>query len=235
MKFLTSILVSVAIHALLAVGIIAYLEYAPGPKTLAMLDVSSVELSFSETEAENSARPEIPAAPEIPKTPDIPDIPEKPETPDIPDIPEKPETPEIPDTPGNLEIPKIPQTPDIPEKMVTPPRPKPTPASEPAAAAAPTPAPRQARIDAPPRQRSSIKPDYPKGARQRGEQGDVVLELSISKSGDVDAVVVVGSCGFPELDDAAVAAAKKARFTPAKSGDSSVASKARLTLTFKLK
>ena len=223
MKFLTSILVSVAIHALLAVGIIAYLEYAPGPKTLAMLDVSSVELSFSETEAESSARPEIPAAPEIPKTPDIP---EKPET---PDIPEELEAPEIP---ASM---KIPQTPDIPEKMVTPPRPKPTPASEPAAAAAPTPAPRQARVDAPPRQRSSIKPDYPKGARQRGEQGDVVLELSINKSGGVDAVVIVGSCGFPELDDAAVAAAKKARFTPARSGDSPVASKARLTLTFKLK
>ena len=215
-----------AIHALLAVGIIAYLEYAPGPKTLATLDLSSVELSFSETEAESPARPEIPATPEKPETPDIPDIPEKPET---PDIPEKLEAPEIPVSM------KRPQIPDIPEKMVTPPRPKPAPAPEPAAAAVPTPAPRQARVDAPPRQRSSIKPDYPKGARQRGEQGDVVLELAINKSGGVDSVSVVGSCGFPELDDAAIAAAKKARFTPAKSGDSAVASTARLKLTFKLK
>ena len=223
MKFLTSILVSVAIHALLVVGIIVYLEYAPGSKTLAVLDVSSVELSFSETEADTAAA--VASAPASAEE----------ASPPKPDIPERPKTPEIPETPGNLEIPKRPQTPDIPEKMVTPPRPKPVPASESAAAAAPKPAPRQARVDAPPRQRSSIKPDYPKGARQRGEQGDVVLELSISKSGDVDAVVVVGSCGFPELDDAAVAAAKKARFIPAKSGDSSVASKARLTLTFKLK
>ena len=83
--------------------------------------------------------------------------------------------------------------------------------------------------------RLTIKPDYPKGARQRGEQGDVVLELSINRSGGVDAVTVVGSCGFQELDDAAVAAAKKARFTPAKSGDSAVASTARLKLTVKLK
>ena len=98
-----------------------------------------------------------------------------------------------------------------------------------------TPALRQAKIDAPPRPRHSIKPDYPKGARQRGEQGDVVVELSINEYGEVDAVSVVESCGFQELDDAAVAASMKARFTPAKSGDSAVASTARLKLTFKLK
>ena len=215
-------MVSVAIHALLAVGIITYLEYAPGPKTLATLDLSSVELSFSETEDEAAAA--VAAAPASAE--------EAP--PPKPEVLETPEVPDVPETPGDLEIPKRPKTPDIPEKMVTPPRPKQVSVSEPAAAA-PAPAPRQARVDAPPRQRSSIKPDYPKGARQRGEQGDVVLELTINKSGGVDAVSVVGSCGFPELDDAAVAAAKKARFTPAKSGDSAVASTARLKLTFKLK
>ena len=222
MKFLTSILISVAIHVLLAAGIVAYLEYAPGPKTLATLDLSSVELSFSETEDEAAAA--VAAAPASAE--------EAP--PPKPEVLEKPEVPDVPETPGDLEIPKRPKTPDIPEKMVTPPRPKQVSVSEPAAAA-PAPAPRQARVDAPPRQRSSIKPDYPKGARQRGEQGDVVLELTINKSGGVDAVSVVGSCGFPELDDAAVAAAKKARFTPAKSGDSAVASTARLKLTFRLK
>ena len=222
MKFLTSILVSVAIHALLAVGIITYLEYAPGPKTLATLDLSSVELSFSETEDEAAAA--VAAAPASAEEAPPPKS----------EVLEKPEVPDVPETPGDLEIPKRPKTPDIPEKMVTPPRPKQVSVSEPAAAA-PAPAPRQARVDAPPRQRSSIKPDYPKGARQRGEQGDVVLELTINKSGGVDAVSVVGSCGFPELDDAAVAAAKKARFTPAKSGDSAVASTARLKLTFRLK
>ena len=215
-------MVSVAIHALLAVGIITYLEYAPGPKTLATLDLSSVELSFSETEDEAAAA--VAAAPASAEEAPPPKS----------EVLEKPEVPDVPETPGDLEIPKRPKTPDIPEKMVTPPRPKQVSVSEPAAAA-PAPAPRQARVDAPPRQRSSIKPDYPKGARQRGEQGDVVLELTINKSGGVDAVSVVGSCGFPELDDAAVAAAKKARFTPAKSGDSAVASTARLKLTFRLK
>ena len=227
MRILCALVVSLALHALLAVGIAAYLEYAPAPKVLATLDVSSVELSFSEVEDENVQRPEIPAAPEVP---------EKTTAPEIPDRPEVPETSEAPEIPVPL---KIPGPADVPEKMVTPPRPKPAPqpepASEPIAASAPVPAARQARVDAPPRQRSSIKPDYPKGARQRGEQGDVVLELSINRSGGVDAVTVVGSCGFQELDDAAVAAAKKARFTPAKSGDSAVASTARLKLTFKLK
>ena len=206
MRVICAIVVSLLLHALLAVGIVAYLEYAPGHKTLATLDVSSVELSFSETEADTAvAVASAPASAEEASPPK-------------PDIPERPESPEIPETPTDVDFPKRLAPPEIPEKMVTP-----------------APAPRQAKIDAPPRPRHSIKPDYPKGARQRGEQGDVVVELSINKYGEVDAVSVVGSCGFQELDDAAVAAAKKARFTPAKSGDSAVASTARLKLTFKLK
>ena len=96
-------------------------------------------------------------------------------------------------------------------------------------------APRQARVDAPPSPRKSIKPDYPKGARQRGEQGDVTLELHVTASGTVGDVTVVSASGYPELDEAAVRAVRAARFTPAKRGRQSVASMARITLTFRLK
>ena len=75
----------------------------------------------------------------------------------------------------------------------------------------------------------------PKGARQRGEQGDVVLEIRVNAAGIVDRVDVVSPSSFPELDEAAVRAARAARFTPAKSGGAPVASTARLMLTFKLK
>ena len=96
-------------------------------------------------------------------------------------------------------------------------------------------APRQARLDAPPKPKRNIKPEYPKGARQRGEQGDVVLEIRVNAAGAVDAVKVVGPSGYPELDEAAVRAAKAAKFSPARSGRESVASTARLKLQFKLK
>ena len=81
----------------------------------------------------------------------------------------------------------------------------------------------------------AIKPEYPKGARQRGEQGDVVIEMTVNSKGGVDKASVVTSSGYAELDEAALRAVRSAKFTPAKSGRESVASTARLTLTFKLK
>ena len=96
-------------------------------------------------------------------------------------------------------------------------------------------APRQARLDAPPRPKRNIKPDYPKGARQRGEQGDVLLEIRVNAEGAVDDVKVAASSGFAELDEAAVKAAKSAKFSPARSGREAVVSVAKLKLSFKLK
>ena len=87
----------------------------------------------------------------------------------------------------------------------------------------------------PPATRRRIKPEYPKGARERGEEGDVTLELDISEMGAVDDVRIIKSCGFAELDQAAIEAVKKARFTPARRGSANVPSTARITLTFRLK
>ena len=107
---------------------------------------------------------------------------------------------------------------------------------QPSVAIPPTPAPSQARVaaDKPPSPRR-IKPDYPKGARQRGEEGDVTLELDISAAGTVDGVRIVASCGFQELEQAAVQAVQRARFTPARRGPSAVPATARITLTFRLR
>ena len=201
---------------MVAVGIVAYMNYAPGPTAIATLDLSSVDLSFAENEDETAAvSPTMPAAPEV--------EPPKPREEKPPEA-ERAEDPLPPDPAA----PKLAEPEPEREQMETPNIP---PSSPPAPAVAP----KQAKIDAPPKPHKTIKPDYPKGARQRGEQGEVILEIRVNTAGIVDRVDIVSSCGFPELNEAAVRAARAARFTPAKSGGSPVASTARLTLSFKLK
>ena len=216
MRFSTAIIASVAAHGLVAVGIVAYMKYAPGPTAVATLDLSSVDLSFAEDEDETAAvSPTMPAMPEV--------EPPKPREEKPPEA-ERAEDPLPPDPAA----PKLAEPEPERERMETPEIPPPSPP-------APAVAPKQAKIDAPPKPHKAIKPDYPKGARQRGEQGDVVLEIRVNAAGIVDRVDVISPSGFSELDEAAVRAARAARFTPAKSGGSAVASTARLTLTFKLK
>ena len=201
---------------MVAVGIVAYMKYAPGPTAVATLDLSSVDLSFAEDEDETAAvSPTMPAMPEV--------EPPKPREEKPPEA-ERAEDPLPPDPAA----PKLAEPEPEREQMETPNIPPPAPP-------APAVAPKQAKIDAPPKPHKTIKPDYPKGARQRGEQGEVILEIRVNAAGIVDHVDIVSSCGFPELDDAAVRAARTARFTPAKSGGSPVASTARLKLDFKLK
>ena len=201
---------------MVAVGIVAYMKYAPGPTAVATLDLSSVDLSFAEDEDETAAvSPTMPAMPEV-ESP-------KPREEKPPEA-ERAEDPLPPDPAA----PKLAEPEPDREQMETPNIPPPAPP-------APAVAPKQAKIDAPPKPHKTIKPDYPKGARQRGEQGEVILEIRVNAAGIVDRVDIVSSCGFSELDEAAVRAARTARFTPAKSGGSPVASTARLKLDFKLK
>ena len=200
--------VSILIHVLLAIALSAYLEYAPHPDVLATLNLSSVELSFAEQVEETQP---VAAPPEILQQKVRPSVAEKP-----PEV--KPEK----------SLPPDPSSPKFPEPKEDPQTLKPQIPS-------PQPAPRQARLDAPPKPKRNIRPDYPKGARQRGEQGDVILEIRVNAEGTVDDVKVATSSGFAELDEAAVKAAKAAKFSPARSGHDPVASTARLKLQFKLK
>ena len=217
---------SVAVHALLAAGLILYLSHAPEPETLASLDLSSVELSFAETEDEAAAVAPMPpvaaeAEPVRPKTEEPPSEPrmEKPLPPD----PIAPRFPEVRERTPFLEPARNPVSERPEPARVAEERPQ------------PAAAPRQAKVDAPPRPRRAIRPDYPKGARQRGEQGEVVLEIRVSESGTVSEAKVAVSSGFAELDEAAARAARAAKFAPAKFRGEAVASTARLKLAFRLK
>lgn len=91
------------------------------------------------------------------------------------------------------------------------------------------------KADMPPKSLVPIRPDYPKSSRSRGEEGDVVLSIRVAATGVAERVDVAVSSGFPDLDNAAVDAARAARFAPAKKGGKPIASIARLKLSFKLK
>ncbi|MCR5840228.1 MAG: TonB family protein [Kiritimatiellae bacterium] len=229
MRFSAAIIASVAAHGLVAVGIVAYMKYAPGPTAIATLDLSSVDLSFAEDEDETAAvSPTMPAMPEVEPPKPREENPPEAERAEDP-LPPDPEAPKLAEPDPTELIPE--QAPARPAREST----SDEVAQAPSTAGSAAQAPKQAKIDAPPKPHKTIKPDYPKGARQRGEQGDVVLEIRVNAAGIVDRVDIVSPSGFPELDEAAVRAARAARFTPAKSGGSAVASTARLTLTFKLK
>ena len=228
MRVIMAIGVSILLHGLVAVGLVAYFEYAPRPDVLATLDLSSVELSFAEQVEETqpvAAMPStvgraVPSPPQEEKPPEVKL--EKPLPPDAGEI-------KFPEPKEDVRL----KTEDV-VKKVPPKNDRAIEQSEQSNNSPPV-APRQARLDAPPRPKRNIKPDYPKGARQRGEQGDVVLEIRVGAEGTVDDVKVAESSGFAELDEAAVRAAKAAKFSPARSGHDPVASTARLKLSFKLK
>ncbi|MBQ0031324.1 MAG: energy transducer TonB [bacterium] len=226
-NLILSFVASLLLHGLVAAGLIAYLEYAPHPDVLATLDLSSVELSFAEQVEETAAVAPSPAS--IGRTAPSPPQEEKP-----PEVkPEKPLHREL----GEIKFPEPREdarlkTEDVVKKVP----PKDNSNTQTLKQSNPAPiAPRQARLDAPPKPKRNIKPDYPKGARQRGEQGDVILEIRVNAEGTVDDVKVATSSGFGELDEAAIRAARAAKFSPARSGREAVAAVARLKLSFKLK
>jgi protein TonB len=91
------------------------------------------------------------------------------------------------------------------------------------------------RIDAHPALNRPIKPSYPIGARRRGEEGTVILDVVVAEDGTARTVTKVATSGFPELDGAAERAAAKARFKPGTRDGKPVLSAARITIVFCLR
>ena len=241
---------AIAFHAALVTGAVRLGWLSPDDTTLPELDLTSVDLSFSDTPDETAAPVAQPPAPAI----DAPPTPPPPET-----HASEPPPIELPPDPQATVIPRPaePRPTDLRPPLSTPPEPEPQPKpqpepspesdppkeapppepQQPSTAAPAAPAPTQARVavDKPPTPRRRIKPEYPNGARQRGEEGDVTIELDVSSDGTVDGTRIVASCGFAELEQAAIQAVKRARFTPARRGSAAVPATARLTITFRLK
>ena len=62
------------------------------------------------------------------------------------------------------------------------------------------------------------RPAYPEISRRRGQEGTVLLELSVDANGRVAKVRIVESSGFSALDTAATEALRDWRFRPAQRG-----------------
>jgi protein TonB len=90
-------------------------------------------------------------------------------------------------------------------------------------------------VDEPPSLLSqSPRPVYPLGARQRGEEGRVELEIAVTAAGAVGAVRVARTSGFSDIDLAARDALREARFRPARRGADNVPATVRLAVVFRL-
>lgn len=113
-----------------------------------------------------------------------------------------------------IEIPPPPIEFPLETQPVTPPveyNPEPAPAPEPApvAEAAP-PGPPATR----PRLIAGAKPAYPPDAQRAGASGTTMLNLCVSKSGQVTQASIAGSSGNQSLDSAALSWIKRERFKP---------------------
>lgn len=77
-------------------------------------------------------------------------------------------------------------------------------------------------------------PPYPPLSRRMGEEGKVVLRVSVNPQRAADSVEVKTSSGSTRLDEAAVNTVKRWKFIPAKRGDSPIQSWVLVPIIFKL-
>jgi TonB family protein len=80
---------------------------------------------------------------------------------------------------------------------------------------------------------SKPTPSYTTEARQRKIEGDVELEVEFTATGQVHVIRVVQGLGYG-LDEAAVSAAEKIRFAPARRDGQPVDAEGRLKIIFRL-
>jgi protein TonB len=86
-----------------------------------------------------------------------------------------------------------------------------------------------------PRYRSNPAPEYPATARVNHEQGVVMVSVDVSKEGRPTAISLGRSCGFPDLDQAALQAVRHWLFDPALSAGVPIASHVEVPVRFSLR
>ncbi len=245
-----SFLLAALLHAvgLLLIGGLS-LRAAHTAESAPELEVRAVELTLAEVEPMDNSGPPDASAEVLPAENPLRPL-ELPETQAaVPPPLALPDKPAFTDalTPPPEPIPE--PMPAVPAAPPSPPAPKPSerkaPAAVPepkAATAAPGPAVirpaaggSSGRIDGHPSLERPIKPSYPIGARRRGEEGTVILDVTVAPDGSAKAVARVSSSGFPELDAAAERAAARARFKPGTRDGQPIECTARITIIFRLR
>jgi protein TonB len=86
----------------------------------------------------------------------------------------------------------------------------------------------------PPSPSSNPPPEYPRSARHRGQEGLVVVSVRVSAEGRVIDASVVGSSGYPLLDDAALDALRRWTFVPGVRGGRAEAWTVEIPVRFRL-
>jgi len=159
-------------------------------------------------------QPEAPKAPEPKPLPVVKPEPVRQKPTPAPKLP----TPQIEATNSPLPAPAAP--------VAAPPEIKPAP---PAPAAEPV---VQARFDAD--YLKNPAPPYPPLSRRMGEEGKVILRVSVTPQGSADSVEIKTSSGSSRLDEAAQKTVRNWKFIPAKRGDLAVQSWVLVPIIFKL-
>src|SRR5262245_24832251 len=77
-------------------------------------------------------------------------------------------------------------------------------------------------------------PAYPAAAKRMRLQGKVMLHVLVNTGGTADRVELRSSCGYGQLDDAALETVKRWRFVPARQGDRPVAAWVLIPIDFSL-
>jgi TonB family protein len=77
-----------------------------------------------------------------------------------------------------------------------------------------------------------VQPQYPEEAKKAHVQGEVILEATISKNGDVENLVIVS--GHPQLAPAAIEGVKQWKYRPYLVNGQAVEVKTRITVSFTL-
>ena len=67
----------------------------------------------------------------------------------------------------------------------------------------------------PPQITRAVAPVYPAALQQQGVEGSVKLRFVVGSNGQIEEVSIVASSGYPEMDEAALAAAEQYVFSPA--------------------
>ena len=98
-----------------------------------------------------------------------------------------------------------------------------------------TPSPTNVIHEARPIYRSNPPPTYPRIARIRGYQGDVMLDVLVNKNGTVGDLKVIKSSGYPLLDRAAKSSVKNWLFEPGTVGNEKLNMWVRVPIRFELK
>ena len=89
--------------------------------------------------------------------------------------------------------------------------------------------------EAKPLYRSNPSPKYPRIARIRGYQGNVLLDVLVNKNGKVNDLKIYRSSGYPILDRAAASSVKHWLFEPGMIGENKVNMWVRVPIRFELR